>query len=247
MDYFLELKDIEKGYGRKKVLSDLNLKVKKNLVTVIMGPNGVGKTTLINVILGLTEYDNGNIIIDKSLVNSNLTIDQKKKICYIPDSPIFLEYLTGLENLIYISKIYERNLSNEKLKFIMNEYNLNSEDLTVVKDYSRGMKTKLNLCFIEIIDASFIILDEPTIGLDIISIEYLRNKISDFKLQGKTILITSHDMEFVRSVADEIYLLNDNKLSLLFGFADKSKIRDINILTDSLLLKLEKNEWKGDD
>lgn len=241
MEYFLELSNIEKTFDKKLVLSNLNLKVKKDLVTVIMGPNGTGKTTLINIIIGLTKRDNGSVLIEGSPMVSTLSKEQKKKICYIPDSPLFLEYLTGLENLKYISKMYNKNISVEKLQIIMGEYDLISGDKTIVRDYSRGMKTKLNLCFTEIIDASFIILDEPTIGLDIMSIEYLRNKIFDYKSQGKTILITSHDMEFVRSVADEIYLLNGQNASLLFNSTEKSKIRDINILTDSLLLIIGKN------
>ncbi|MBZ4226404.1 ATP-binding cassette domain-containing protein [Bacillus wiedmannii] len=241
MEYFLKLIDIEKSFGDKLVLSNLNLQVKSNLVTVVMGPNGAGKTTLINLILGLTKADKGSVIIDNSPMNSNLTLEQKKKICYIPDSPIFLEYLTGLENLRYISKIYNKNLLIEELEGIMSEYDLDASDLTLVKNYSRGMKTKLNLCFVEIIDAPLIILDEPTIGLDIKSIEYLRNKIADFKNEEKTILITSHDMEFVRSVSDEILLLNNNNVSLLFDTTEKSKIRDIKRLTDSLLFELNKS------
>ncbi len=240
MEYFLELIDIEKSYDKNKVLSNMDFKVKEGLVTVVMGQNGVGKTTLINIILGLTKYDEGSIIIKKSPVYSNLTLDQKKMICFIPDTPFFLEYLTGFENLEYISKIYGKNLSSLKIKNVMIEFDLESENTTLVKNYSRGMKTKLNLCFIEIIDAPCVILDEPTIGLDITSIEYLRNRISDFKKQGKTILITSHDMEFVRSVADEIYLLNNKKIIPLFDVNQKENIRDINILTDSLLMNLSK-------
>lgn len=239
MEYFLELCGIDKTFD-KKILSDLNLKIRSNMVTVIMGSNGTGKTTLINIITGLTSRDKGSVLFDGSPMNLSLSRDQKKKLCYVPDSPIFLEYLTGLENLKYISKMYSKNITVEKLHNFLEEYDLNPNDETLVKDYSRGMKTKLNLCFTEVIDATFIILDEPTIGLDITSIEYLRNKLLKYKSLGKTILITSHDMEFVRSVADEIYLLHRKKVEVLFDFSERQKIRDINILTESLLLELEK-------
>lgn len=209
-----------------------------------MGPNGIGKTTLIHIVLGLTNRDGGSIIFDKVNVKDKLNLEMKKKICYIPDSPFFLEYLTGLENLKYISRIYNKDLSVPKIKKVMAEFDLEPNDETLVKNYSRGMKTKLNLCFIEIIDSSFIIMDEPTIGLDITSIEYLKNKITEFKDRNKTILITSHDMEFIRSIADEIYLLNNNQASLLFDISQKSNIRNINVLTESILTTLGDTKLK---
>lgn len=235
MENILEVVNISKSFDKKSILFNLNLNIKKNLITVLMGPNGVGKTTLINIILGLVPLDSGDIFINGEKIKNSLTIPQKKTICFIPDSQPFLDYLTGLENLKYISYIYKKNLNETKLHEIMNDFNLNPLDSTLVSDYSRGMKTKLSLCFIEIIDAELIILDEPTIGLDIVSIEYLRNNIFKFKGQNKSIFITSHDMEFVRSIADEIYVLNNKKSSLLFDSQQKLSIRDIDILSNSLI------------
>lgn len=241
MDNFLELNSIEKEFNNKKVLSDLNLNVKNGLITIIMGKNGVGKTTLINIILGLLKAENGTITFKKGNLSNTVNIKDKKEICYIPDTPFFLEYLTGLENLRYIAKIYNRNCSKDVLRKIMINYDLNPNNKTTVNNYSRGMKTKLNLCFIEIIDASFVILDEPTIGLDITSIEFLKKKILSLKKKEKTFLITSHDMEFVRSISDEIYLLNNRKTKIMFDHTQKQDLQDINKLTRTLLSNMNES------
>ncbi|NGY87857.1 ATP-binding cassette domain-containing protein [Bacillus megaterium] len=94
---------------------------------------------------------------------------------------MFIEYLTGLENLKYYCKLYNKNSSNEHLLSIMKAYDIYSSADKFVKDYSRGMRQKLSLCFIDIIHPELIIMDEPTIGLDIISIDYLREHITKLK------------------------------------------------------------------
>lgn len=111
------------------------------------------------------------------------------------------------------------------------QYDLDPLNNTLVKDYSKGMRTKLSLCFIDVIDSEILILDEPTEGLDIISIEYLKNKILEFKEQGKSICIASHDTAFVSSIADEIYLINNKEATLLLDSNQKSLIRNINKLS----------------
>lgn len=233
MESIISIKGLKKSFENKQVLVDLNIEIKKNLITVMMGANGQGKTTLINSILSLTHVDSGKIYINNEKVENTLTLNQKKNICFISDNPPFIEYLNCLDNLKYISYIYKKKIDKNEIAKILTEYGLNFDNKTLVRDYSKGMRTKLALSFIDIIDSKIVILDEPTVGLDIVSAEYLKNKLLKLKDKGKSIFVTSHDTAFVSGIADEIYLLNNKSCTLLLD--DKKIIRNTNLMSEKLL------------
>lgn len=233
MESIISIKGLKKSFENKQVLVDLNIEIKKNLITVMMGANGQGKTTLINSILSLTDVDSGEIYINNEKVENTLTLNQKKNICFISDNPPFIEYLNCLDNLKYISYIYKKKIDKNEIAKILTEYGLNFDNKTLVRDYSKGMRTKLALSFIDIIDSKIVILDEPTVGLDIVSAEYLKNKLLKLKDKGKSIFVTSHDTAFVSGIADEIYLLNNKSCTLLLD--DKKIIRNTNLMSEKLL------------
>lgn len=233
MESIISIKGLKKSFENKQVLVDLNIEIKKNLITVMMGANGQGKTTLINSILSLTDVDSGKIYINNEKVENTLTLNQKKNICFISDNPPFIEYLNCLDNLKYISYIYKKKIDKNEIAKILTEYGLNFDNKTLVRDYSKGMRTKLALSFIDIIDSKIVILDEPTVGLDIVSAEYLKNKLLKLKDKGKSIFVTSHDTAFVSGIADEIYLLNNKSCTLLLD--DKKIIRNTNLMSEKLL------------
>ena len=233
MESIISIKGLKKSFENKQVLVDLNIEIKKNLITVMMGANGQGKTTLINSILSLTDVDSGEIYINNEKVENTLTLNQKKNICFISDNPPFIEYLNCLDNLKYISYIDKKKIDKNEIAKILTEYGLNFDNKTLVRDYSKGMRTKLALSFIDIIDSKIVILDEPTVGLDIVSAEYLKNKLLKLKDKGKSIFVTSHDTAFVSGIADEIYLLNNKSCTLLLD--DKKIIRNTNLMSEKLL------------
>ena len=233
MESIISIKGLKKSFENKQVLVDLNIEIKKNLITVMMGANGQGKTTLINSILSLTHVDSGEIYINNEKVENTLTLNQKKNICFISYNPPFIEYLNCLDNLKYISYIYKKKIDKNEIAKILTEYGLNFDNKTLVRDYSKGMRTKLALSFIDIIDSKIVILDEPTVGLDIVSAEYLKNKLLKLKDKGKSIFVTSHDTAFVSGIADEIYLLNNKSCTLLLD--DKKIIRNTNLMSEKLL------------
>lgn len=211
----LYLDNIYKAYDEKDVLNGLNLDINKGEIVFLVGPNGAGKTTLVKIILGLSRPDEGTVLLNSKELRVPFSNTDKLCLGYVPDEPIFIEYLTGLENLKYYCKLYKKNSSNEHLLSIMKAYDIYSSADKFVKDYSRGMRQKLSLCFIDIIHPELIIMDEPTIGLDIISIDYLREHITKLKEKGHSLLITTHDMAFCQGIADNIYILNNGKTSKL--------------------------------
>ena len=115
MESIISIKGLKKSFENKQVLVDLNIEIKKNLITVMMGANGQGKTTLINSILSLTDVDSGEIYINNEKVENTLTLNQKKNICFISDNPPFIEYLNCLDNLKYISYIYKKKIDKNEI------------------------------------------------------------------------------------------------------------------------------------
>ncbi|MEH7643408.1 ABC transporter ATP-binding protein [Bacillus pumilus] len=205
----LSVRKVTKVFEREKIILDnISLDLEENDITFILGSNGAGKTTLLQILLGLIEKQEGDILFEGKKLNYPLSNEFKRKIGYVSDQPLLIEYLTALENLEYISFIYNVKYTQNDFIEILQRYGLMDVDDKLVKNFSRGMRTKLNLCFLDIIDPMVIYMDEPTIGLDVMSIQYLTSKILEYKKNGKTLLITSHDMAFVMQLAEHIYILH---------------------------------------
>jgi len=194
----------------KLVLDDVSHSFTENKVTVILGPNGAGKTTLMHIMLGLLKFDSGSVIFN----GKNLTIPYKKeervKFMYIPDNPFVNDFLTGYENLEYIASLYKYKGNIDDILKTVDLFD--SKDL-LVKDYSRGMKQRLCLSCIYMFNPEVLMLDEPTIGLDVFGILDLSKYLRELLLkQNLTIIVSTHDMSFCKQIADEIVILNEGKI-----------------------------------
>lgn len=206
---YLTLNNVTKSYGSKVVLDKIKLQIKEGSVVTIFGPSGVGKTTLLNIIMGLSTMDEGEIIFKETKLTIPFTESTRKAIAYIPDTPIFYDYLTGKENLKYFKEIYNSDISDEEIEVYLEQFNLLQHKDTLFKNYSKGMKQKLMLISTFISDASLIILDEPTVGLDLVSSYELQEIIVHFKKMRKTVLLATHDINFSQSVSDQIIIISN--------------------------------------
>jgi len=108
-----------------------------------------------------------------------------------------------------MSEIYENKIDSKYLLSVLHEFDLLKDKDKLVKDYSRGMRQRLSLCFLRIYSPEILILDEPTMGLDIVSVKYLKNVLLSLKSEGKTILITTHDIHFCKQIAYKIIVINN--------------------------------------
>lgn len=220
VDYVIEIKDLYKSYGRKDVLKGLNLNVKKGEVFGFIGKNGIGKSTTIDCVVGLKEADDGHILILGKDVKTE-ALEAKSLIGYVPSEPVTYEMMTGNEYLQFIGSSYNmlQNSFTQNYNFLMKKFGLNAVDMNrKIREYSHGMKQKICLMASLIHNPKVWILDEPTVGLDIMVYEVLLKMIKDFAVFGKTVFITSHNIDLVSKVCDRVAIINDGKVVTLIDF-----------------------------
>ncbi|MGN0184403.1 MAG: ABC transporter ATP-binding protein [Aristaeellaceae bacterium] len=211
MSAILEVHALNKSYGDHHVLTDFSVALQPNSITTILGPNGSGKTTFIKSILGILKSDSGTISINGEPCALPYSAALRRKFLYIPDDPLAVGYLTGRENLEYMSALYGVKLSRERAEAILEKYGLYERRDTLAKDYSRGMIQRLCLSYMEIFHPEILILDEPTNGLDIMAIHRIVDVLRSLAREGKTILIATHDMSFCKSVSDQIIMIREGR------------------------------------
>lgn len=202
----IEFKDIEKSFGRQAVLSGINLKFDQPGIFAILGPNGSGKTTLIKSLMGMVYPSAGEIWIDGLLKKGN---EYRNSIAYLPQIARFPENLSVSEFLSFIENIRGKGNRKEELSAT---FGLNDFKDKKLRTLSGGMRQKVNLVSALMYDTHTIILDEPTIGLDPIALINLKNWIRKEKEAGKTILLTTHIMDIVQELADEIVFILEGKV-----------------------------------
>ncbi len=199
----IQIENLHKKFGRNQVLSNLDLEINGGGIFAVLGPNGSGKTTLIKSILGMVVPNKGSISVLDKIIKKNWKYRQE--IDYLPQIANFPGNLKVKELIRMIKDLRQKKSKEEELiKLFGLEPFLNKKLGTL----SGGTKQKVNIVLTFMFDSPLIILDEPTTGLDPASLIKLKELILQEKNKGKTILITTHIMQFVEEMADEIvYLL----------------------------------------
>ncbi len=198
----IEFKNIKKKFGQLEVLKGIDFEVLQGRVTAVLGPNGSGKTTLIKSLLGMVYPDSGNIHLDGYRLNGKA--DYRNKIGYLPQIARFPENLTARELLKMVSSVRTAKSAESDL---LEHFELESYLDKKLLHLSGGTRQKINIVMALMFDAEYLILDEPTTGLDPIALKTLKQLIAKQRDAGKTILVTSHILSFVEEVADEIVFL----------------------------------------
>ncbi len=204
----IRIEKLEKKYAKKEVLKDISIKIDNKGVYAILGPNGSGKTTLLKSILGLVIPQKGTITINNQSVLKEW--EYRKNIVYLPQIAHFPEHLKVQELFNLIESL--RKEKGIHLNRLIEKFQIKSFLHQRVNTLSGGMKQKVNLVSGLMFETPIIIMDEPTTGLDPLTVTTLKEIIVEEKEKGKTILLTSHIMSFVEEVSDELIFLLEGKV-----------------------------------
>ncbi|HHX17053.1 MAG TPA: ABC transporter ATP-binding protein [Mollicutes bacterium] len=234
----LRIVNFSKTYGnnKKKAVDNLNLEIKKGEIFGFIGHNGAGKTTTIKAIVGINDFDEGDILIDGLSIKTN-DIECKKKIAYIPDNPDIYSSLTGISYLNFIADIYE--VEAKEKEELINKYATMFEILPnlgdLISTYSHGMKQKLVIISALIHKPQLLVLDEPFVGLDPKSSFALKQVMREMCKEGTSIFFSSHVLEVVEKLCDKVGIIGKGKLIKYGSVKDIKGDKDL----ESIFLELD--------
>ena len=207
----LEIKGLKKSFKAKEVLKNLNLSIKEGVIVCLLGNNGAGKTSLINCILRMIQADAGSILLDGRDIFTYKNEEYFSKVNALLESSVNVyDYLTGWQNIEYFSGLQNIDSGNEKIKTYISLFELEEAIHEAVGTYSRGMRQKLALLIALMSSPKLLLLDEPTLGLDIqskLSVIQILNTI--IKTEKIAVLLTSHQMDVVQKLQSRILILKD--------------------------------------
>ncbi|WP_038028357.1 ABC transporter ATP-binding protein [Thermonema rossianum] len=201
----IELLDISKRFGKTQVLKNISISWQEPGIMVLVGPNGSGKTTLLKMLLGMVLPSSGKILFDGQDIRKSGAA-YKSNISYLPQLAHYPENLSGRE-LIQMVKELRGNINQELLNRMLKGFQLESHLDKKVKHLSGGTLQKLGIVLAFMNEAAVYVLDEPTNGLDPLSLFYLKKLILEKREEGKYILISTHIIPFVEEIADRLLFI----------------------------------------
>ena len=213
----ISIQNLYKSYGSKEVLKGLNLEVYKGELFGFLGRNGIGKSTTIDCMIGSKKYNKGTILLNDFDIKYN-PLEAKNSFGYVASEPTCYEEMTGYEYLEFTANIYKLSEGDFKknYKYLCTRLQLNLNELSnPIADYSHGMKQKLCLAASLLHSPEIWILDEPTVGLDIMAVEELKKMMREYANHGNTVFVTSHNIELVAKLCDRVAIVNNGVIHTL--------------------------------
>ncbi len=241
-EVIIEARSLTKKYGKKEVLRDLRLNVSRGEIFGLFGPNGAGKSTFLSILATLCKPTSGDVFVNGYNV-SEKPDKVKAVIGFVPQDIALYPMLSGMDNLDFWAGIYGLRGSQKKER--INEAAAVSRLEERIKDrvsqYSGGMKRRLNIAVSLLHHPEILIMDEPTVGVDIQSRRYILDALSDLKKQGRTIIFTSHYIDELETLCDRIAVMDKGRILAAGTSAELKKVYSAVDL-ETLLFKLTNHE-----
>lgn len=211
----IEIKGVSKKFQDKTIIHNLDLSIKKGEFYALIGPNGAGKSTLIKLLSGLLQPTRGKILLDGINIVENPK-EAKALIGYIPDEPTVWDGMTGFEFMNFVGALYNIPASQREkdIKKLLKIYKLTGTEHQLYQDYSRGVRQKYSILAALLHNPSILLIDEPIVGLDPISIDITKNILDEFVKEGGTVLMVTHTLFVAQELATRIGLFEKGKIKI---------------------------------
>jgi ABC-2 type transport system ATP-binding protein len=210
MTSLVNARGVSKHFGAVRAVDNVTFDIEKGRILGLIGPNGAGKTTLLKAVLGLTDCDGELSVLGLDPFRQRKELMQN--ICFIADVAVLPRWIRVTQLLDFVESVHP-NFSRKRAETFLQQTSVRSD--AKVRELSKGMVTQLHLSIIMAIDAKLLVLDEPTLGLDIIfRKEFYANLLNDYFDEERTILVTTHQVEEVENLLTDIMFINDGKILL---------------------------------
>ncbi len=210
MTSLVKARNVTKRFGTFKAVDDVSFDIDKGRIMGLIGPNGAGKTTLLKAVLGLTDCEGSLSVLGLDPFRQRRELMQN--ICFIADVAVLPRWIKVTQLLDFIESVHP-NFSRARAEELLSQTDINAS--SKVKELSKGMVTQLHLSIITAIDAKLLVLDEPTLGLDIIfRKEFYGNLLNDYFDEERTIVITTHQVEEIENLLTDVMFINHGKIVL---------------------------------
>ena len=209
----LDIQHLTKTYGEKKAVDDLSLRIAPGEIYGFIGHNGAGKTTTLKSVVGILQFDQGEITIGGKSIKAD-PLACKRLLAYIPDNPDLYDYMTGIKYLHFIADVFgvDAQTRRERIRTYADTFELTGDLAQPIAAYSHGMKQKLAIIAAWLHDPRLIVMDEPFVGLDPKAAHTLKGMMRQVCDNGGAIFFSTHVLEVAEKLCDKVAIIKGGRL-----------------------------------
>ncbi|MBR6137037.1 MAG: ABC transporter ATP-binding protein [Bacilli bacterium] len=209
----IEIKNVTKKYGDKKAVDNVSFTVNDGDIFAFIGHNGAGKTTLIKSIVGIHDFDEGDILIDGMSIKDN-PVECKKKMAFVPDNPETYEHMKAIDYINFICDMYEIDTETRvnNIKKYAKLFDMEDKLNDTIDSYSHGMKQKVVLISALAHDPKILIMDEPFVGLDPKAVFDIKEVLNEMVKEGKIVFYSTHILDVAEKLCSRVAIIKNGKL-----------------------------------
>lgn len=236
----VEIKNVSKSYVKNiKVIENMNLTIEDAQIFGFIGPNGAGKTTAMEMLTGILDIDEGEILIDGINIEKN-PIKAKMQFGFVPDSPDAFEKLTGIEYLNFIADVYkvDQHTRFERITKLSKDFGIYESLKERIQSYSHGMKQKIVIIGVLLHNPKNWILDEPMTGLDPKASFQLKELMKEHSHNGNTVFFSTHVLEVAEKICDKIAVIDKGKIKFVGTCEELREKCKLNSSLEDLFFKI---------
>ena len=210
----IEIKNVSKSYdGKVKALNDISFKIDNGEIFAFIGHNGAGKTTMIKSLVGILDFDSGDILINGKSIKKE-PIECKREMAYVPDNSDLYENMTGLDFINFICDIYDVSLEDRKVNIekYSKMFEMDGKLGSDISSFSHGMKQKVALIAALSHNPDVLIMDEPFVGLDPKAVFDMKEVMHKMAKEGKTIFFSTHILDVAEKLCDRVAIIKKGEI-----------------------------------